>query len=123
MSSSSDEPDAPSPFTIGSRVASLAARRQPGAELGNEHNDPPGGSVFRIGGSIIPQPQEDQSGKLPDRREGPGMGENTSAIALDTGLGLAGQGSVPTGGRTIRFPDESPSAVGQTARHTASPEQ
>jgi sodium/hydrogen antiporter len=60
-----------SPFAIGSRVTSFGIRRRSGEDLENEPNNGTGRSVFRIGGSVIPAPQEDPSGKRLDRREGP----------------------------------------------------
>jgi hypothetical protein len=109
---------AASPFAIGSRVTSFGVHRRSGEDLGDEPNNGTGRSVFRIGGSVIPAPQEDPSGKRPDQREGLDASEGSSVAAIGAGMGLPG----PGGGQTIRFRDEAP-ANGRTAEGAASPKQ
>jgi len=119
MSSSSDEPDTSDPFTIGSRVTSFALRRRHGGDSGNETDNGPERSVFRIGGSVIPRSQHGFDRKLPDRREEPGSNGQSSAFTTGLGFDPHVQGPEPSGGRAIRFPDEVSSADGQPGEAVA----
>ncbi|KAK4121813.1 hypothetical protein N657DRAFT_576578 [Parathielavia appendiculata] len=117
-----DGPETISPFTIGSRVTTIAIRRRSGGQSGKEASPVSGRAVFKIGGSIIPRRREAPSSELPDQREVVDASRSSSASAVEAVQGLSAQNSVLPPGRTIRFPDESRLPSGQSARVAGSSE-
>ncbi|KAH6621343.1 Sodium/hydrogen exchanger family-domain-containing protein [Chaetomium sp. MPI-SDFR-AT-0129] len=135
MTTSSDEPDPVLPFSLGNRVTSFTLRRRPGAgaragagagvesgigteegtELDTVEPDSKGHGVYRIGGSVIPNRHETTGGGILDRRDGSDPTRNTSADVADAERASFPRNSGPSGGRTIRFPDEPPLTSGQAA--------
>lgn len=135
VTTSSDEPDPIPPFSLGSRVSSFTLRRRPAAGVGAEagagvesgtgteegtelnavESDSKGRSVFKIGGSVIPNRHETNGSGILDRRDRLDPTRTASADVVDAERGPSPRNSGPPGGRTVRFPDEPPLASGQAA--------